>query len=352
MASGGLPASGWSQASAAGPASAARGVAGLVFFQAALQSQAGGICSADAYSLAESPTEVKFVVILESISGTLTSFFPRVLFSSIHDSFATSILLTHAPRMHIALLLRSHRLLLSSGARLLLRSSTQLMARIQLAIDGLIAHNRLHILARLSKRNGFHKLIHAVILADRLPIRHPAVARVIGGKGIRSLAVKLVQCLLQVTRAKTNIGLRVEQLDIVEMTDALFLGHGTTHRGQQLHQPESVGRTNGPGVELRLLADERGHHVRIQPVFVRLLLNRTPVLLREKNLPIAHGYGVDGRRSIERQSPLQHAHGTEGFTVRGVNLRLGKCSPLIAAVGRLNLRRNVLVQSRVGPATS
>src|ERR1700722_10931833 len=102
-------------------------MAGLVFFRVALRSQAGGICSADAYSLAESPTAVKFVAdISNSTSGTLTSFFPRVLFSSIHDSFAISILLPLAPRMHIALLLLSHRLLLCSRARLL-RLFTQLM---------------------------------------------------------------------------------------------------------------------------------------------------------------------------------------------------------------------------------
>src|ERR1700689_2125320 len=174
--------------------------------------------------MAESPAEVKFHAhTSDSTSGTLTSFFPRVLFSSIHDSFARSILLAHAPNMHIALLLRGRRLLRSNCAGLLRqRSSAHLMPRVQLTIDRLIAHDRLHIVARLSKRNRFHKLIHAVILADRLPIRYPAVTRVVGGKGVRSLAVKLVQCLLEVARAEADIRFRIQQFDLVEMANALF----------------------------------------------------------------------------------------------------------------------------------
>ena len=62
----------------------------------------------------------------------------------------------------------------------------------QLAIDRLIAENRLHVIASLGKRNRLHKFIHAVILADGLPIRDPAVARIVGSKGVRSLAVELI----------------------------------------------------------------------------------------------------------------------------------------------------------------
>src|ERR1700761_2614212 len=105
--------------------------------------------------MAESPD----AHIPDSTSGTLTSFFPRVLFSSIHDSFARSFLPAHAPKMHIALLLRGRRLLRRNGAGLLWqRPSAHFMAPVQRTIDGLIAQNRLHIIARLSKGNRLHKL--------------------------------------------------------------------------------------------------------------------------------------------------------------------------------------------------
>ena len=92
----------------------------------------------------------------------------------------------------------------------------------QLAVDRFITENRLHIIARLCKRNRFYKFIHAVILANRLPIGYPAVARIVSGKCVRSLAVKPVQHLLEVARAKPDIRLRVEQLDLVEVVDTLL----------------------------------------------------------------------------------------------------------------------------------
>ena len=230
-------------ASAAGPTSAARRLLPRLFISRAHNRKPGESVLRDAYSLAESPTEVKFVAnIPDSTSGTLNSFFPRVLVF-VNPRFVRRINSpgpctkdAHSPTA------ARRRLLLSNCARLRRRrSSAHLMPRIQLTIDRLVAQNRLHVIARLSKGNRFHKLIHAVILADRLPIRYPAVARIVGSKGVRSLAVKLVQCLLQVARAKPDIGLRIEQLDLVEMADALFLRHRTAHRGQQLHQPPSIG---------------------------------------------------------------------------------------------------------------
>jgi hypothetical protein len=62
-----------------GPTTAVRQAAFAASYQSGPQSQAWGICSADVYSLAESPTEVKFLNFPDSTSGRLNSFFPRVL---------------------------------------------------------------------------------------------------------------------------------------------------------------------------------------------------------------------------------------------------------------------------------
>ena len=89
-----------------------------------------------------------------------------------------------------------NRFLLSDGARLfLLGDGARLRGRrrfMQRAIDRLIPENRLHVIASLGERNRFHKFVHTVIFTDRLPIRYPAVACIVGSKGIRSLAVKLI----------------------------------------------------------------------------------------------------------------------------------------------------------------
>src|ERR1700722_16580474 len=71
---------------AAAPTSALQQAARAASYQLGPQSQALGFCSADVYPLAESPTQVKLN--FRNPPRRLTSFFPRLLLSSIHDSFA------------------------------------------------------------------------------------------------------------------------------------------------------------------------------------------------------------------------------------------------------------------------
>ena len=51
---------------------------------------------------------------------------------------------------------------------------------------------------------------------------------------------------------------------------------------------------------------------------------------------------------IERNRLLHDMHGLEILTEGRVNLGLGKTAPLIASLRRSDLRRNVLIQARVG----
>ena len=81
--------------------------------------------------------------------------------------------------------------------------------RRQIAIDHLIAHDALHVFASLSEWNGLDKFVDAVEGRARPPVHHAIVARVVGGKRVLRLVVKLVQGLPQIFGSELDVDHRI-----------------------------------------------------------------------------------------------------------------------------------------------
>ncbi len=123
----------------------------------------------------------------------LSSFFPRVLFSSIHDSFDRSILFA-ARTKHAHSTTAPWRSLSAAPPCSPAPTPPSPSAPVHSILDRSTGcaesppRNRGVSVKGIDSTN----LIHAVILADGLPVRHPAVPRIVGSEGIRRLTVKLV----------------------------------------------------------------------------------------------------------------------------------------------------------------
>ena len=99
-------------------------------------------------------------------------------------------------------------------------------------IGFLVAKDGLYILAGLREGDGFHKLVDARIGAGRLPIRHATIACVVSSESVLLGAAEAVERLAQLARSEANVHGRVEQLEGLEVGDALFASHFLTHRGK------------------------------------------------------------------------------------------------------------------------
>src|SRR5208282_1264325 len=80
----------------------------------------------------------------------------------------------------------------------------------QAAIDGGVARDDLHVLARFGDGNGLDEFRHLVVLPLRLPAGDAVLAGIVGGQG-RLLASEHGHQVRQVLRAQAQIVLRLEQ---------------------------------------------------------------------------------------------------------------------------------------------
>src|SRR5450631_1363631 len=81
---------------------------------------------------------------------------------------------------------------------------------IQFTINLLIPYDGLNILARLSKRNGFHELVEAVIVPCRAPIRHALIACVVCGECVLLMAAEFIERLPEIPGAEPDVDRRIE----------------------------------------------------------------------------------------------------------------------------------------------
>ncbi len=127
-----------------------------------------------------------------------------------------------------------------------------------------------------------------------MPHRH--VPRVIRRQRILHLPPKPVQHQPQILRPQLQVDARIQQRIRTEPLHPILLRHRLPHRRQQLHQPTRIRMAHRPGIELRLLPDQRRHQVRIQPILLRIRHQIAPVRLRKQQLPIHRRHLVQRHR--------------------------------------------------------
>src|SRR6185312_6006987 len=135
---------------------------------------------------------------------------------------------------------------------------------VELTIDLLVADDGLDVISGLGERDGFDKFVHAAVFAVALPVGDAAVSSVIGGEGVLGVVAELVEHLLQVNAAEADVDFRIEQVAGLEVADAGLVRERASDAGQELHESPGIGVGDNVGVELGLLANERGDHVGIE----------------------------------------------------------------------------------------
>src|SRR6185437_6655176 len=129
---------------------------------------------------------------------------------------------------------------------------------VELTVDLLVADDGLDVIPGLGEGDGFDKFVHAAVFAVALPVGDAAVSSIIGGEGVLGVVAELVEHLLQVNAAEADVDFRIEQVAGLEVADAGLVRERASDAGQELHESPGIGVGDNVGVELGLLANERG----------------------------------------------------------------------------------------------
>src|SRR5712691_4963200 len=104
---------------------------------------------------------------------------------------------------------------------------------IELFVDAGVAQNCLHVIAGLSKWDGFHELGRVAILALSHPFLDAIGPRVVSGQGVFERSSKLVDHAAEVARAQLQIDCRSKQLGRAVALQFYLVGNDFAGFGQQ-----------------------------------------------------------------------------------------------------------------------
>src|SRR5205814_2031199 len=80
---------------------------------------------------------------------------------------------------------------------------------VDFAVHVHIAHDGLHVFARLSERYGLHKLLGVPVLPMGPPIADPICAGIVGGQRVLNRPAVLIQYLTKIAGAQLDVRLRL-----------------------------------------------------------------------------------------------------------------------------------------------